>query len=560
MDTGVAVEDESAKRLKTGDEQPVTPDDSMLDARSPKTPRLESSPRQQMMNQVTSTDLSLYEHEDEAVCPHFEQDDLDKLGQYELEFYDDEWLVHDDSFACDSLDIKNALKELSYPFSSSEPEVSEDELKRLDMLADQVELHRLSKLSVLQDPNNIPADSKVLSTRFVRTWRERRAEDGSQIWLRRSRFVAREFAWLQPERESLFSPASGSIISRVLPALFLQMREHSNSALVSLDVRGAYLTVVQQCPTLVHTTDAGGTTRSFSLCRVLPGQRDGSLPWYKDITDFLKSKLDMVEHEPYPCVLATRDRSCAVMIHVDDMLIVGRKEFVLGKFMDTMRSKYDISIDVLEKPGDEVSFLNRSFLLHEDGRLTIQTHHKHVSQMCSLLGINGRTQSKKSPGHADMDQLDNSPDLPAATATTFRTCVGILMHLANDMPHCQHVIRHLSTYNAKPTVKSLTVLKHLVAYLACHGDICISLKWIGRNNGVFHSTLTWTPLRTSSNCSLVRIGPVTRQQGGPFHVVLCFSEDVFSTARPEHSESCVGHPLKRRSTPAVQVQRIRYFW
>ena len=112
MDTGVAVEDESAKRLKTGDEQPVTPDDSMVDAgeRSPKTPRLESSPRQQMMNQVTSTDLSLYEHEDEAVCLHSEQDDLDKLEQYELEFYDDEWLLQDDSFECDSLDIKNALK------------------------------------------------------------------------------------------------------------------------------------------------------------------------------------------------------------------------------------------------------------------------------------------------------------------------------------------------------------------------------------------------------------------------------------------------------------------
>ena len=210
------------------------------------------------------------------------------------------------------------------------------------------------------------------------------------------------------------------------------------------------------------------------------------LLWYRDITDFLKSKLDMVEHEPYPCVLATGDRSCAVMIHVDDMLIVGRKDFVLGKFMDTMRSKYDISMDVLEKPG-EVSFLKRNFLLHEDGRLTIQAHHKHVSQMCSLLGINNKTQNKKNPSHADMDQLDTNPDLPADMATTFRTCVGILMYLANDMPHCQHVIRHLSTYNAKPTAKSLTVLKHLVAYLACHGDICISLKWIGRNNGVFHS-------------------------------------------------------------------------
>ena len=58
----------------------------------------------------------------------------------------------------------------------------------------------------------------------------------------------------------------------MLPTLFLQMREHSNSVLVSLDVRDAFLTVVQQCPTLAHTTDAGGTTRSFSLERMLPGE------------------------------------------------------------------------------------------------------------------------------------------------------------------------------------------------------------------------------------------------------------------------------------------------
>ena len=299
--------------------------------------------------------------------------------------------------------------------------------------------------------------------------------------------MAREFAWLQPERESLFSPASGSIISRVLPTMFLQMREHSNSVLACLDVRDAFLTVVQQCPTLVHTTDAGGTTRSFSLGRVLPGQRDGSLLWYKDITELLKSQLDMTEHEPYPCVLATRDGSCAAMIHVDDMLIAGRKGFIMGKFLETMRSRYDISMQTIEKPGDEMNFLKRTHLLHEDGRLTIKTHHKHISQLCSLLGLNMKTQNKRSPGHADMDKEDTSSDLPASSATVFRTCVGILMYLANDMPHGQHVIRYLSTYNAKPTQKSLAVLKHLVAYLACHQHLCISLKWGGRNSGIFHS-------------------------------------------------------------------------
>ena len=69
--------------------------------RAPKTPRLTDSPKQQRMNQVTSTDLDLYEHEDSAVQFQFDNDDLDRLEQYEMEFYDDEFLVSDDSGAND---------------------------------------------------------------------------------------------------------------------------------------------------------------------------------------------------------------------------------------------------------------------------------------------------------------------------------------------------------------------------------------------------------------------------------------------------------------------------
>ena len=103
--------------------------------------------------------------------------------------------------------------------------MSADEMMRLDSLADQLELQRLQKLQVLQNPETVPSNSKVLSTRFVRTWREKHDDRGNAIWLRRSRFVAREFAWLEPERESLFLPASGSIISRILPTIFLEMRD-----------------------------------------------------------------------------------------------------------------------------------------------------------------------------------------------------------------------------------------------------------------------------------------------------------------------------------------------
>jgi len=301
--------------------------------------------------------------------------------------------------------------------------------------------------------------------------------------------VAREFAWLQPERESLFSPASSAITSRILSAIFLEMRSQCSAVLASLDVKDAFLTVDQQEPTLVHTTDAAGNPQSFSLGKVLPGQRDGSLLWYRDITSYLKSQLNMEEHPAYPCLLRSPDGSCAILIHVDDLLVVGKRDFVLNTLLAKLREKYEISAQVIERPGDELSFLKRTHVLHSDGRMTIQTHHKHVQQMCSLLKMNGRIQSKKSPGHADMDKEDNSKELDAIAGTTFRTCVGILMYLASDLPHCQHVVRHLSTYSARPTEKSMCVLRHLVGYLSGHSDLCMSLKslkWDGRCSGVYH--------------------------------------------------------------------------
>ena len=304
----------SPKKQRTGEEQPVTPADDLMESfgeSAPKTPKLSESPRQQQMMQITSTDLSFYEHEDAAVKVDFSLEELDSLEKYEMEFYDDELLERSgNSTTDDDAQVAKLIEQLTFPYTSKEPNLPAEELMALDAIADQVELQRLEKLGVLQSPDKVPSSSKVLSTRFVRTWREKHNKEGLPVWLRRSRFVAREFSWLEPERENLFSPASGSIISRILPTIFLQRREAEDMILASLDVRDAFLTVSQETPTLVHTKDAGGTAHSFSLGKVLPGQRDGSLLWYQAITGFLKTALDMEECPLYPCILKTKDMNC----------------------------------------------------------------------------------------------------------------------------------------------------------------------------------------------------------------------------------------------------------
>ena len=138
-----------------------------------------------------------------------------------MEFYDDQFLHEDDPCLIGDADMSKITEQLTFPHSAKEPELSADELSRLDALADQLELQRLERLKVLQSPDCVPSTSKVLSTRFVRTWREKRNSKGETIWLGRSRFVAREFVWLEPEGENLFGPASGSIISRNFANSFL---------------------------------------------------------------------------------------------------------------------------------------------------------------------------------------------------------------------------------------------------------------------------------------------------------------------------------------------------
>ena len=160
----------------------------------------------------------------------------------------------------------------------------------------------------------------------------------------------------------------------------------------------------------------------------------------------------------------------------------------MQKLVKCLQQRYEVSTQIMEKPGDEVSFLKRRMTLQHGDRITIGTHHKHVDQMCNLLGLNRKLQNKKSPGHSDMDQVDTTNEVSPAAAKAFRTCVGILLYLACDLPHCQHIVRHLSTYSTQPTVKSMTVLKHLVGYLASHDSICISLKWKGMKD---HRPLSW---------------------------------------------------------------------
>ena len=187
--------------------------------------------------------LRQIEHLDIEPDVVLQEQDFDVMLQHELNLDEDPYEPVSE--------LSNRMKELSYPYDPQEPQLELDELQRLDSIADQVEIERLFGLHVLLE-DTLPADAKCLSTRFVRTWREKKDDAGNAIWLRRSRLVAREYTWLQPDREALFSPASSNIATRILPICFLALREHQETLMLAIDVKDAFLTVVPTYTCQVH--------------------------------------------------------------------------------------------------------------------------------------------------------------------------------------------------------------------------------------------------------------------------------------------------------------------
>ena len=178
--------------------------------RALKAPRLDA-PGQQTMLMLVSQNvmqsvcqvLSL-DHEDEPNPTHFEQGELDDLEDYDvcLELEENDALNAD----FEESEMSDSVDRLCMPYTSQEPDVPADELAKLDALADQVEISRLKGLGVLLPVSTLPeGEVKRLTACFVRTWHGKNINN-ERRWLRRSRYVAREFSWLSPDRQDLCSP------------------------------------------------------------------------------------------------------------------------------------------------------------------------------------------------------------------------------------------------------------------------------------------------------------------------------------------------------------------
>ena len=194
------------------------------------------APRKRLrLDAVQFDGVDMYHNHEEN---HFEFDG-DVLDSFDY--------VEDAGPAEDAPPSANIPECLMIPWSEHEPELSPEELARIDAVAMQFEVDRLLGIPALEQVTHMLPDHKRLTTRFVTTWRCKTIA-GQAYWLRRARLVARDFAFLCPGRTDLFSPASNALQSKIVPAVFID-NYHKGWQLVSLDVTDAYLNCPQGEPT-----------------------------------------------------------------------------------------------------------------------------------------------------------------------------------------------------------------------------------------------------------------------------------------------------------------------
>ena len=347
----------------------------------------------------------------------------------------------------------------------------------IEQLADQVEISRLLEMKVLvrkEEYNDNVLGS--LTTKFVRDWRVKLYVDeggnSRMRWMRRSRFVAREFA--VDRRDDTYSPATGAHTTSLLPLRFLQLQQEAKEGgnqyqplLAALDIKDAFLQVPQDNPIEVELQG-----QKYVICRNLPGQRQGSRSWYWHFRDFLCDKLQFEFCIEQPCV--ARVPEATLLIHVDDVLYCGSSDFFHKKFLPCCQEQFTLSWSALGEVGSSITFLKKKFVATTTGIMVVPgTDVKSIVETFETHF--GKVKNQTIPCDSSIQLEDVSQPLSQTDAGWYRSVVGSCLYLGRDRPDLVFTIKELASRMAKPTLNALQHLRKMVGYLRTTGELGISL-------------------------------------------------------------------------------------
>ena len=314
------------------------------------------------------------------------------------------------------------------------------------------------------DSGSTTSEMKKLQSKYVRDWRFRNG-----CWIRRSRLVAKEFRFLEPELQNIYAPASMAVLQRVFAGLCVS---GENLVMWSADISDAYLMVAQDQPTYIITT--GG--EAMELLFNLPGQRSGARGWYLHLKEVM-NKGGLKPFVGAPAVFYETGK-IACNSHVDDLQLVGgeRKGLELLNNMKNAGLKLQVegpvSID-----GGSCRFLKRLFQGDGTGIVVIPEK-KYVEKLCMLLGVE-KSFSKPTPLPSSLVRPYVDPELAGEEYSVYRSALGLLLYMSSDYPELHFGVRMLGSRCSTPSAYDLQLMRHMAKYLKGRENLVLKLSLTG---------------------------------------------------------------------------------
>ena len=198
--------------------------------------------------------------------------------------------------------------------------------------------------------------------------------------------------------------------------------------------------------------------------RNLPGQRLGAKAWYWHFRKYISETLDCSWCVEQPCLakcVAGGISNC-FLIHVDDLLFAGSRDFWEGKFLLAVTSKFNVNFS-------EIKVMAVQATASESERwFADRTRHYGWQDHCVLEKFFGFARSQKIPCDSSIQNDDKSQLLNENDSKAFRSVIGLLLYAARDRVDVMYCVKELSSFMSCLTVCALQKMRKLVGYLETH--------------------------------------------------------------------------------------------
>jgi hypothetical protein len=117
-----------------------------------------------------------------------------------------------------------------------------------------------------------------------------------------------------------------------------------------------------------------------------------------------------------------------LLVHVDDVMLMGDKTYVQEIFLPLLKKKLDLSCELLKNVGDSISFLKRLYVRVGDG--IVVKPGNYIQKMLEAFEERfGMVRIQQVPADGGIQVQDGSQELHGADSTTYRSVTGMALYL-----------------------------------------------------------------------------------------------------------------------------------